>query len=159
MTSGVAALMASANRRIGGVELRSLLLQSATRSPLPVAAGYVDALRAVLAASTAVGYDASQPARIEVLQATSKGARTMVQVAALGSTAAIKRYIVTLDGRRVARMAARASPFMLALRRKGRRVGIQALDASGRILARAQLRVQTLRSGKRGAGKGGRVGT
>jgi subtilisin family serine protease len=159
MTSGVAALMASANPRIGGVELRSLLLQSATRSPLPVAAGYVDALRAVLAASTAVGYDASQPARIEVLQATVKGARTTVQVAALGSTAAIKRYVVTLDGKRVARMAARASPFTLALRRKGRRVGVQALDASGRILARGQLRVQALRSGKRGAGEGGRVGT
>jgi subtilisin family serine protease len=159
MTSGVAALMASANPRIGGVELRSLLLQSATRSQLPVAAGYVDALRAVLAASTAVGYDASQPPTVQVLQATSKGGRTTVQVAALGSTAAIRRYVVTLDRSRVARMAARASPFTLALPRNGRRVGIMALDASGRTLARAQLRVQALRSGKRGAGKGRRVGT
>jgi subtilisin family serine protease len=159
MTSGVAALMASANRRLGGVELRSLLLQSATRSQLPVAAGYVDALRAVLAASIAVGYDASQPPRIRVLQATSKGARTTVQVAALGSAAAIKRYVVTLDGRREARLAARASPFTVALRRNGRRVGVVALDASGRTLTRAQLRVQALRSGKRGAATGGRVGT
>jgi len=159
MTSGVAALMASANPRIGGVELRSLLLQSATRSQLPVAAGYVDALRAVLAASTAIGYDASQPPRIRVIQATSKGARTTVQVAALGFVAAIKRYVVTLDGRRVARLAARTSPFTAALPRQGRRVGIQALDASGRRLAVAQRRVQALRSGKRGAGTGGRVGT
>jgi hypothetical protein len=159
MTSGVAALMASANRRIGGVELRSLLLQSATRSQLPVAAGYVDALRAVLAASTAVGYDASQSPRVRVLQATSKGGRTTVQVAALGSTAAIRRYVVMLDGRRAARLAARASPFTVALRSTGRRVAILALDASGRTLARAQLQVQALRSGKRGAGKGRRVGT
>jgi subtilisin family serine protease len=159
MAAGVAALMAGANPRIGGVELRSLLLQSATRSQLPVAAGYVDALRAVLAASTAVGYDASQPPRIRVLQATSKDARTTVQVAALGFAAAIKRYVVTLDGRRAARLAARPSPFTVALPRKGRRVGIQALDASGRRLAVAQLRVQALRSGKRGAGTGGRVGT
>jgi subtilisin family serine protease len=159
MTSGVAALMASANTRLGGVELRSLLLQSAARSQLPVAAGYVDALHAVLAASTAVGYDASQSPRVRVLQATSKGARTTVQIAALGSTAAIRRYVVTLDGRPAARLAARGSPFSVALRRKGRRVGIQALDASGRTLARATLRVQALRSGKRGAGTGGRVGT
>jgi subtilisin family serine protease len=159
MTSGVAALMASANPRIGGVELRSLLLQSATRSQLPVAAGYVDALRAVLAASTAVGYDASQPPRVKVLLATSKAARTTVQVAALGLVAAIKRYVVTLDGRHAARLAARASPFTIALPRKGRRVSIQALDRSGRSLAVAQLRVQALRSGKRGAGTGGRVGT
>jgi len=159
MTSAVAALMASANPRIGGVELRSLLLQSATRSQLPVAAGYVDALRAVLAASTAVGYDASQPPRIRVLQATAKGARTTVQIAALGFVTAIKRYVVTLDGRRVARLAARASPFTVRLARKGRGVGVQALDASGRRLAVAQLRVRALRSGKRGAETGGRVGT
>jgi subtilisin family serine protease len=159
MTSGVAALMASANPRLGGVELRSLLLQSAARSPLPVAAGYVDALRAVLAASTAVGYDSSQPPRLKVLQATSKAARTTVRVAALGSTAAIRRYVVSLDGRRAARLAARASPFSVALRRNGRRAGVLALDAAGRTLARASLRVQALRSGKRGAGTGGRVGT
>jgi subtilisin family serine protease len=159
MTSGVAALMASANPRIGGVELRSLLLQSAERSQLPVAAGYVDALRAVLAASTAVGYDASQPPRLKVLQATSKGTRTTVQVAALGAAAAIKRYVVTLDGRRAARLAARATPFTVALRRKGRSVGVRALDASGRTLASAQLHVRALRSGKRGSGTGGRVGT
>jgi subtilisin family serine protease len=159
MTSGVAALMASANPRLGGVELRSLLLQSAARSQLPVAAGYVDALRAVLAASTAVGYDASQPPRLRILQATSKGARTTIQVAALGSTTAIRRYVVTLDGKRAARLAARASPFAVALRQKGRRVGVRALDASGRTLASTALRVQALRSGKRGAQTGGRVGT
>jgi subtilisin family serine protease len=159
MTSGVAALMASANPRLGGVELRSLLLQSAARSQLPVAAGYVDALRAVLAASTAVGYDASQRPRLKILQATSKGARTTVQVAALGSSAAIRRYVIALDGRRAARLAARGSPFTVALPRKGRRVGVRALDASGRTLARASVRVQALRSGKRRSGSGGRVGT
>jgi subtilisin family serine protease len=159
MTSGVAALMAGANPRLGGVELRSLLLQSAARSPLPVAAGYVDALRAVLAASTAVGYDASQRPRLKILQATSKGARTTVQVAALGSTAAIRRYAITLDSKPAAQLAARASPFTVALARKGRRIGIRALGASGRTLARAAAHVEALRSGKRGAGSGGRVGT
>jgi subtilisin family serine protease len=159
MVAGVAALMASANPRLGAVQLRALLLQSATRSQLPVAAGYVDALRSVLAATTAVGYDAAQPARVKVLQATAKGARTSIQIAALGSTAAIKRYVVTLDGRPIARLAARASPFAVTLRRRGRQVGVRALDASGRTLARASFRVQTLRSGKRGVSSGGGVGT
>ena len=75
MVSGVAALVASANRRLDAVQLRALLLQNATRSQLPVAAGYVDALRSVLAAASAVGYDATQPPQLKVLQATAKGAR------------------------------------------------------------------------------------
>ena len=159
MTSGVAALMAGANPKLGGVQLRSLLMQSAVRSQLPVAAGYVDALRAVLLSSTAVGYDTNQGPRVKILQATSRGARTTIQVAALGATTAIRRYVVALDGRRAARLSARASPFTVALPRRGRRASVRALDASGRVVATASLRVRALRSGKRGAGTGGNVGT
>jgi subtilisin family serine protease len=130
MVSGVAALMASANPRLGPAELRALLLQNATRSQLRVAAGYVFALRSVLASSTAVGYDTTQRPTLKVLQATSKGQRTRVQAAALGSTAAVRRYFVRLDGKRAAQLAARPSPFTVTLPRRGRRVGVLALDAS-----------------------------
>jgi subtilisin family serine protease len=158
MVTGVAALMLGANPRLGAGDLRALLLQSASRAPLPVAAGYVDALRAVLAATTASGSGAGQAPRLRVLQATSKANRTDVQVAVVGSTAAIKRYAVLLDGRPVARLAARGSPFRVALRRRGRSVAIRALDASGRMIARTQRAVQPLRSGKDGASGGGQIG-
>jgi hypothetical protein len=82
-----------------------------------------------------------------------------IQAAAIGSTAAIKRFVVRLDGKRVAQLAARTSPFTVTVRRRGRRVGIQALDASGRVLARAARNVRALSSGKSGAGTGNGVKT
>ena len=66
MVTGVAALAASVNPGISAVDLRAVLMDNATRSRLPVAAGYVDALHAVLAASTATGYDSTQPPRLSV---------------------------------------------------------------------------------------------
>jgi subtilisin family serine protease len=159
MVAGVAALMASANPRLSAPELRGLLLQSATASRLPVGAGYVDALHSVQAASTAVGYDTTQRPQLKVLQATTKGGRIKVQAAVVGSTAGIRRYAVSLDGRRVAQLAARGSPFNVTLAKRGRRVRVQGLDASGRTLAGAQRAVSALTSGKRRAASGGRVGT
>jgi subtilisin family serine protease len=159
MVAGVAALMASANPRLSAAELRALLLQNATRSDLQVAAGYVDALHSVQAAATAVGYDTTQRPQLKVLRATTKGGRTRVQTAVLGSTTAIRRYAVSLDGRRVAQLAARSSPFNVTLAKRGRLVRVQALDASGRPLASAQRAVSALTSGKRGASSGNRVGT
>jgi subtilisin family serine protease len=159
MVSGVAALMASANPRLVPEQLRALLLQHATRSQLRVSAGYVDALGSVVAASTAVGDGTTQPPRLKVLQATSKGQRTRIQVAALGSTAAITRYVASLDRKRAASLAHRPSPFTVTLRRRGRVVLIQALNASGGVLARARRSVKALTSGKKGAGSGSGVGT
>jgi len=66
---------------------------------------------------------------------------------------------VSLDGRRAARLAPRASPFAVTLPRRGHLVRINALDASGRRLATARRIVRLLRSGKRGASSGRRVGT
>jgi subtilisin family serine protease len=159
MVTGVAALMAGANPRLGAADLRALLLQSAARSPLPVAAGYVDALRAVVASSTAVGLATGQPPRLKILGATASGTRTDVQAATLGATAAIRRYVVSLDGKPVARLAARASPFTVALRRRGAGVRIAALTAAGKVVATAGRRVTALESGKRGASGGARIGT
>jgi len=96
--------------------------------------------------------------RLRVLQATAKGDRTDLQAAVVGSTAAIKRYVVRLDGRQVARLTARASPFTVTLRRRGGRVAIQALDASGRVLSRAQRAVGAVGSGKSGASGGAQIG-
>jgi hypothetical protein len=151
--------MAGANPRLAVADLRALLLQNAVRSRIPVAAGYLDARHSVLAAATAVGADAAQPPQLRVLRATTKGRRTDVQVAARGSTLAIARYSVSLDGRRVAQMAARASPFTVTVRRHARRVRVVALSSAGRVLARAQAPVRAVRSGKRGTAGGKRVGT
>jgi subtilisin family serine protease len=158
MVAGVAALMLGANPRLGAADLRALLLQNAIRAPLRVAAGYVDALRSVAAASTAVSGGAAQAPRLRLLRATAKGNRTDVQAAVLGSTAAIRRYVVSLDGRRAARLAARASPFTVKLPRRGRRVTIQALDASGRVIARGGRAVVAVGSGKSGASGGAQIG-
>src|SRR6185312_281486 len=120
MVAGVAALMLGANPRLSAADLRALLLQNAVRAPLNVAA------------ATAVDGGAAQAPRLRVLNATAKGDHTDVQAAVVGSTAAVRRYVVRLDGRPAARLTARASPFKLTLRRRGHRVAIQALDASGR---------------------------
>jgi subtilisin family serine protease len=155
MVAGVAALAASVNPRLSATDLRALLLQNATRSSLPVSAGYVDALGSVLAATTAVGYDTTQAPRLHVLQATTTRSRTQVQVAVTGSTQAIRRYVVLAGRRRVAELAARPSPFTLTLRRRYATVRVQARDASGRSLASASRRVARLRAGKRSTGGGG----
>jgi subtilisin family serine protease len=158
MVSGVAALAASVNPGLSATDLRSILLQNATRAQLPVSAGYVNALGSVLAATTAVGYDSTQPPRLHVLQATVAKGRIRVEVAVTGSTDAIRRYAVRLDGRRVARLAPAPSPFTLNLPRRGRTVRIQALNASGGTLASATRRVARLRAGKRSTGGHG-IGT
>jgi subtilisin family serine protease len=154
MVAGVAALAAAVNPRISAVDLRSVLMQNATTGQLRVAAGYVDALRTVLAASHASGYDSTQPPRLRILSATRKGTRTKIQVAVLGSAAAIRRYEIRLGTRTVAQVTARRTIFTVTVRRAGRRVQVSALDAGGRTLAGAQRSVTQLRKGKRGVGTG-----
>jgi thermitase len=159
IVSGVAALMAAANPRLGAVDLRALLMQNATRSQLPIASGYVDALGSVLAASTAVGYDSTQAPQVKVLSATAKKGRLSVQAAVLGSTAAIRSYRVKLDKRTVATLAARGPQVSVTVRRNGKRVRVEALNAAGAALAAGQRTVTAVRSGKRGVGSGGGIGT
>jgi hypothetical protein len=154
MVAGVAALMVSVNPGISAVDLRALLLQHAGRSTLPVAAGYVDALDSVLATTTAVGGNATQPPRLKILRATSEARRTQLQVAVFGSTQAIRSYRVLLDGKRVAGLAARKATFTLTIPRRGRRVQVNALDASNRPLTTAKRKVNRLRAGKRGVNSG-----
>src|SRR5262249_19666193 len=125
MVSGVAALMAAANPSLGAADLRALLLQHATRSTLPVGAGYLDALDSVLAATTAVGYNSTLPPQVRVLGATVKGKRTQIRAALLGSSAAVKSYRVKLDGKRGASLAARTSPFTVTLPKRAKKVTIQ----------------------------------
>jgi len=158
MVAGVAALVAGASPPVSAVDLRAALMQNATRSQLPIAAGYVDALHTVLAATGRVGYEPPQAAKVKILSATRKKSRTKIQVAVSGSTAAITRYRVTLDSRTV-QVQARRSQFTVKLNRPGARVRVQALNASGGVLASATRRVVNLRAGKRGVGSGGKVGT
>jgi subtilisin family serine protease len=156
MVTGVAALAASVNPQLSAPDLRALLTQNATRSQLPVASGYVDALHTVLAASGAAGYDTTQPPRVKILAATTKGKRTLVQVAVLGSTTNIRRYRVGLAGR-VVELSARRSPFVVRLARRGRRVTVAALNGAGRTVTTATRAVTALRQGKRGVGRGSPV--
>jgi subtilisin family serine protease len=158
MVTGVAALAASVNPKIAAVDLRAVVLESALRSRLPIAVGYVDALHAVLAASTALGHHATQSPRLKILSATVKGRRTKIQAAMLGSTAAVRRYRVRLGGV-VADLAARKSPFRVTLPRRGSRVRIVALDRAGRPVVSAERAVSGLRKGKRSVGRGSPVGT
>jgi subtilisin family serine protease len=154
MVSGVAALMASVNPQITAGELRGLLLQSAARTSLPVGAGYLDALASAVAATTATSYVNSQSPQLRVLRATTKASKLQLQAALLGSPQAIATYRVSLDGRRVANLRVGRSPFSVTLRKRGRVVKIDALNAGGQVLASAQRRVSKLRAGKRGV-KGG----
>jgi subtilisin family serine protease len=158
MVAGVAALAASVNANLSASELRALMTQNAVRSQLRVASGYVDALHTVLAAS-AGGEASAQPPSVKILTATRKGRRTRVQAAVLGSMAAIRRYRVLIGRRVVATLAARRSQFQVTLRRRGKRVRVEALDAAGHTLASAQRKVAKLRKGKRNVRKGGGVRT
>src|SRR3954447_20999987 len=158
MVAGVAALAITANPQISAVDLRGVLMQNAARSRLPVAAGYVDALHTVLAASSTAGA-ALQAPTLKILAATRKGRRMHIQAAAVGATAAIKTYRVAFRGRTVAQLPARTSPFVVDLRRSAARVRIEALDAAGGTLASVERRVAKLRKGKRDVRSGGRVGT
>jgi subtilisin family serine protease len=159
LVAGVAALAIGANPQISAVDLRALLMQNASRAALPVSAGYVDALRTVLAASPAAGLDSTQPARLKILTATLKGRRTRIQAAAVGATAAIATYRVALDGRAVTQVKADRSSFTVTIPRRGKRVRIDALGHSRATVTSAQRRVTTLRKGKRDVGSGGRVGS
>jgi subtilisin family serine protease len=159
MVSGVAALMASVNPRITAEELRGLLLQSAARASLPVGAGYLDALAASVAATTATSYGTTQAPQLRVLRATTKASKIQLQAALLGSAQAIATYRVSLDGKRVADLRAGRSPFSVMLRKRGRVARIDALNAAGQVLATTQRRVGKLRAGKRGVKGGRRIGT
>jgi glycine betaine/choline ABC-type transport system substrate-binding protein len=158
MVAGVAALAASVNPRISPVDLRAIIMQSSSRARLPVAAGYVDALRTVLAASHASGYDTTQKPRLRILEAVRSGGRVRVQAAVLGSTASIRRYQVRLGRGRPVGLASRRTPFKVTIPRAGGRVRVSALNGAGKPVASAQRKVQRLRKGKGGVGTGGGVG-
>ena len=159
MVAGVAALMASANPNLSAADLRGQLLAHATRAPVPVGAGYLDAVNAVVSASTAVGSNTSLPPSVRILSATVKAKRTQVQNAVLGATQAIRSYRVLLDGKRRASLPARGSPFTVTIRRAAKRVTVEALDASGKVITRAQKKVAKLKAGKRGVSTGRGIGT
>jgi hypothetical protein len=135
------------------------MLTLITRAPVPVGSGYLDALNAVVSASTAVGSNVTQPPSVRILRATVKTKRTQVQVAVLGATQAIRSYRVLLDGKKRASLAARSSTFTVTIRRASRRVSVEALDASGKPLARGQKKVSSLKAGKRGVSTGRGIGT
>jgi subtilisin family serine protease len=158
--TGVAALMAAARPGIAAAELRALLLGHATRSPLAVGSGYLDALGSVLAATASASFQAGQPPVLRILLAAKQRSVTKVQAALLGSAQAVRRYRVSVDGRRVAQLRAGASPFTLTLRRRsGRRLQIDALDARGKRVAGATRAIAGVRRGKRGVAGGRGIGT
>ena len=163
--AGVAALIASLRPDMTPSELWSQLLQSAARAQLSVGSGYLDALGAVLGSASASKYRLGQPPQVKVLRAVAQrsGRRTKLQVqaAVLGATDAIRRYRVSADGRRVADVAGRRAQFTvrLASRRPAKRVRVEALDGSGKVLSRATKGVRAVARGKRGVRRGSGVGS
>jgi subtilisin family serine protease len=157
--AGVAALMAAMRTDLTAAELRAQLIQSASRTSLPVGAGYLDALSSVVNVASAATYRLGQPPLVRVLSAQRKGSQTLVQVAALGSTNAIVRFRLRLDGRRVAELRKRGSPFSVRLRgRSGRKLRVEALDAKGGVVAAGTRSVRGVPKSKRGVRRGGGVG-
>jgi subtilisin family serine protease len=157
--AGVAALMAALRTDMSAPELRAELLQNAGRSSLPVGGGYLDALTSVINAASAPGYGLGQPPLVRVLSAQRKGRQTVAQVAAIGNTSAIARFRVSLDGRRVAELAKRGSPFTVRLRgRRGRKLRVDALDARKQSIASSTRTVRAVKRGKRGVRRGSGVG-
>jgi hypothetical protein len=141
-------------------ELRAQLLQTAGRSSLPVTGGYLDALSSVVSAASASTYRLGQPPLVRVLAAQRKGRQTVAQVAALGDTRGVARFRLNLDGRRVAELRMRSSPFTVRLRgRTGRKLRVDALDASGGVISSGTRAVRVVRQGKRGVRRGAGVGT
>jgi hypothetical protein len=113
----------------------------------------------VLEASGGRGQEATTAPSLRILEATRKGKRTRIQATARGSTATIRRYRVKLGKRVVASLAARRSTFRVTVRKRGSRVRIDALDASGKRVVSASRKVARLRKGKGNVGKGGGVRT
>ena len=157
--AGVAALMASLRPDMSAAELRAELLQNASRASLPIGGGYLDALTSVVSVASAATYRLGQPPLVRVLSAQRRGARTSVQIAALGNTRAIVRFRLSLDGRRVAELRKRGSPFTVRLRaRRGRKLRVDALGRDGGTIASATRKVRAVRPGKRGVRRGSGVG-
>jgi subtilisin family serine protease len=157
--AGVAALMAAMRPDMSAAELRAELLQSAGRTSLPVGGGYLDALVSVVNAASASSYGLGQPPLLRVLSAQRKGSQTVAQIAAIGNTKAIARFRLSLDGRRVAELAKRGSPFTVRLRgRRGRKLRVDALDARKQAIASASRTVRGVKRGKRGVRRGSGVG-
>jgi subtilisin family serine protease len=158
--AGVAALMASVRPDLSAPELRAQLFQNASRAPLPVGAGYVDALSSVVSVASASTYRLGQPPLVRVLSARREGSQLVAQIVALGSTDAIARFRLRLDGRSVAGLRKRSSPFTVRLRgRRGRKLRVEALDSRGRVIAAATRTVRRVPKGKRGVRRGSGLGT
>jgi subtilisin family serine protease len=161
--TGVAALMAAVRPDASAPELRAMMLQAASRSPLPVGAGYLDALASVLTALNGASYVLGQPPVVRILFASASGggraAQTTAQVAVLGARQGIRRYRVELGGHRVASLKSRGSPFTIRIRgRRAKTLRVDALDRRGKSLAHATHRVSKVRRGKHGVGNGGGLG-
>jgi hypothetical protein len=144
-------------------ELRAMMLQAASRSPLPVGAGYLDALSSVLTALNGANYVLGQPPVVRILTATGSGrgraAQVTAQVGVLGARQGIKRYRVSLGGRVVTKLKSRGSPFTIRIHgRRAKKIRVDALDRHGKTLSHATHRVAKVRPGKRGVGGGGGLG-
>ena len=159
--SGVAALMAAVRSDLSAADLRAQLVQNATRAPLAVGSGYVDALGAVSAVSGATSYDVGQRPALRVLRATgAKRGRSVtyvVQAAVSGATGAVARYRITAGRRRLGDLRPRGTPFDVRAKRSGKmakRVKVVALNRAGKKLATASARVRKVAKGKRRVGGG-----
>ena len=157
--TGVAALMAAVRPDASAAELRAMMLQAASRSSLPVGAGYLDAARSVVQAMNGSSYNGAQRPSVRVLLATRDRRGILAQVAALGNVRAISRFKFTLSGRTVAGVKRRGSPFTVRIRsRRGGTLKVDALDRRGGVLASATKRVVAVRKRKGNPKRGRHVG-
>jgi subtilisin family serine protease len=157
--TGVAALMAAVRPDASAAELRAMMLQAATRSSLPVGAGYLDAARSVLLAMNGSSYQSGQRPVVRLLLATRDRRGIVAQVGVVGAVQAVRRYRITLGKRTVAGVKGRSTPFTVRIRtRRGGVLGVAALDSRGQVLSSASRRVRGVRKRKGNPRRGSRVG-
>jgi subtilisin family serine protease len=140
LVSATLALMQSARPGLDGPALREALLGAARRSgPLTglLAAGALDTA-AALRAVVPVWKGSSLPASLRLLQAGRRHGGATVRWVLDGDASAIASVRVLVDGRLVAETGLVAQGRLAVAAGPGRhRVLVQALDASGAVLAEA----------------------
>jgi subtilisin family serine protease len=140
--AGVAALVAAVKPGISAPDLRAILLQNATAaSGLPIGSGYLDAAKAVAAASGTPAYALAQRPVLKSLGAVAtkpKGgiSRFRGQFSLTGSVDGVSGFRLVVGKRTVATLSGQRSPFTVNLRlrtkKAPKRLRVVALDRARR---------------------------
>ncbi|MCU0314018.1 MAG: S8 family serine peptidase [Solirubrobacteraceae bacterium] len=150
--AGVAALVAAVKPGISAPDLRSILLQNATAaSGVAVGSGYLDAAKAVAAASGTPAYALAQKPVLKSLGAVAtkpKGGVSQFrgQFSLTGAIDGVAGYRLVVDKRTVATLTGQRSPFTVNLRLKTKkapkRLQVIALDRARKPVTKVNVSIK-----------------